>query len=58
MLLSAHKLCYIKRRKMFRATPRGASQGLQFPWDQAHAEITGARLMHDKTTRRCDQGRA
>lgn len=47
---------YANQRKVFRDTPIGSYQGLQFPMAQAHAEIECARLMNYKAATLCDQG--
>ena len=47
---------YANQRKVFRDTPIGSYQALQFPMAQAHAEIECARLMNYKAATLCDQG--
>lgn len=48
---------YAKERKVFRGTPIGAYQGIQFPLAQAHAELECARLMNYKAATLHDQGK-
>lgn len=48
---------YAQVRKVFRGTPIGAYQGVQFPLAQAHAQLQTARLMNLKAAWLCDQGR-
>ena len=48
---------YANVRKVFRGTPIGAYQGVQFPLAQAHALLQTARLMNLKAAWLCDQGR-
>ena len=49
---------YSKVRKVFRGTPIGAYQGVQFPLAQAHAELECARLMNLQAAWLCDQGQS
>mgnify|MGYP000865333335 CR=1 FL=1 len=49
-------VAYAKERKVFRDTPIGAYQGIQFPLAQAHAELECARLMNYKAATLHDQG--
>ncbi len=51
-------VAYAKERKVFRNTPIGAYQGIQFPLAQAHAELECARLMNYKAATLHDQGKA
>lgn len=48
---------YAAERKVFRGTPIGAYQAVQFPLAHAHAEIECARLMNRKAAWLMDQGR-
>ncbi|MBL8672420.1 MAG: acyl-CoA/acyl-ACP dehydrogenase, partial [Alphaproteobacteria bacterium] len=47
---------YAKTRKVFKDTPIGAYQGIQFPLAQAHAESECAKLMNWKAAWLHDQG--